>query len=203
MSGEEEEEKKEKENKERAAYSKVSTSRIYYFVPSYTRWIIRSVSFHEPMPAVPASSPVVSSEHNDSIRDPPCPHPLLPTGKRIFLLRSPLSFAPISFPYATNWKRGEHYFFRNPGNKTPRDCMWRMQYIGTNRVSKTVVKNIKDVCRMGVFREGNLIGIFLFLDIILYATNWKRGNKALPRDERRSAKRIKWARRWLKVFVGG
>ena len=110
---EEEEEKKEKENKERAAYSKVSTSRIYYFVPSYTRWIIRSVSFHEPMPAVPASSPVVSSEHNDSIRDPPCPHPLLPTGKRIFLLRSPLSFAPISFPYATNWKRGEHYFFRN------------------------------------------------------------------------------------------
>lgn len=37
------------------------------------------------MPAVPASSPVVSSKHNDSIRDPPCPHPLLPTGKRIFL----------------------------------------------------------------------------------------------------------------------
>ena len=87
--------------------------------------------------------------------------------------------------------------FEIKGNKTrPRDCICCIRdecstIVGTNRVSKTVVKNIKDVCRMGVFREGNSIGIFLFLDIILYATNWKRGNKARPRDERRSAKRIK------------
>ena len=61
--------------------------------------------------------------------------------------------------------------------------------VGTNRMNETVLLKISKI--VGVFREGNSIGIFLLLDIILYATNWKRGNKARPCDERRSAKRIK------------
>ena len=78
--------------------------------------------------------------------------------------------------------------FEIEGNKTPRDCMWRMQYIGTNRVSKTVVKNIEDVCRS--FSRRKLLQTF---SPILFCTprigkemntiSFEiEGNKTHPRD---------------------
>lgn len=66
------------------------------------------------MPAVPASSPVVSSKHNDSIRDPPCPHPLLPTGKRIFLFSIASLLPDIIHEFALLWKT----LVRNPRNES-------------------------------------------------------------------------------------
>lgn len=68
------------------------------------------------MPAVPASSPVVSSKHNDSIRDPPCPHPLLPTGKRIFLFSIASLLPDIIHEFALLWKTLVRV--RNPRNES-------------------------------------------------------------------------------------